>query len=61
MSACWPGTFIQEAVVLFALVSNSTHDHVVADNFEQHNVARAAKRHDQLTRAAIYPVPPSGG
>jgi hypothetical protein len=35
------------------MVSNSTYDHVVADNFEQHNIARAAKRHDQFTRAAI--------
>ena len=41
------------AVVFFVLVSNSTHDDIVADNFEQDNVARAAKRHDQLTRTAI--------
>jgi hypothetical protein len=41
------------AVVFFALVPNSTHDHIVTDDFKQNDVARAAKRHDQLTRTTI--------
>src|SRR3954464_6011725 len=41
------------AVVLFSLVPNGTHDHIVADNFKQDNVASYAKRHDQLARTAI--------
>jgi hypothetical protein len=44
------------AVVFFALEANSTHDYIVADNFEQNDISRSAERHDQLTRTPVAQV-----
>ncbi len=46
-------------VVLFPLVPNRAHDHVVADDLEENDVARATERNDQFAGAAITKFGPT--
>ena len=48
-------------VVLFSLVPNRAHDHVVANDLEENDVARATEWNDQLTRAAVAQFRPAAG